>query len=375
MIAFLTIIYIAAVVVIFKVLKVKPRPWPIALMAVVGVVMLGAIVVLWTVAAPISMKSVVTRYVIQIVPYVKGQVVSIPAQPNVPLKKGDVLYQVDPAPYQYTVDQLTAQLAASRNNVLQLEASVRVAEAAVEVAQSNVAATKAAYDVAVAIEKENPAAIAKLKLVEAQENYAAAKAGLQQAQASVEQARAGLAAAKDTVVSVQSQLDTARFNLKECTVTAPSDGFVTDWQIQEGTFVVPMPMAAAGTFIDTSETYIVASFPAEQLIHVQPGQEVEMAFNSKPGQLFHGKVDNVIQASGEGQFTPSGKLPSAAAIGSYGFMAVKIRLDDRKAADSLALGTPGTVAIYTDWGKPFAVISKVAVRMQNWLYFLPIPGK
>ncbi len=110
MIAFLTIIYIVVVVLIFKVFKVKPRPWPIALMVVVGVVGLGAIIVLWTIAAPMSGRTVVTRYVVQIVPYVKGQVISIPAQPNVPLKKGDVLYKVDPAPYQYTVDQVTAQL-------------------------------------------------------------------------------------------------------------------------------------------------------------------------------------------------------------------------------------------------------------------------
>ncbi len=177
------------------------------------------------------------------------------------------------------------------------------------------------------------------------------------------------------MTSVQSQLDTAKFDLKECTVTAPADGFVTDWQISEGTFVVPMPMAAAGTFIDTSSTTVVASFPAEELMHVKPGQKVEVAFNSKPGQLFRGKVDNVIEASGQGQFTPSGKLPSAAAIGSPGLMAVKISLDDPKRADEVALGTTGTVAIYTDWGKPFHVISKVAVRMKKWLYFLPIPGK
>ena len=62
-------------------------------------------------------------------------------------------------------------------------------------------------------------------------------------------------------------------------------------------------------------------------------------------------------------------------IGSPGFSAVKIRLDDKEQAAALALGTPATVAIYTDWGKPFAMISKVAVRMQKWLYFLPLPAK
>ena len=100
-----------------------------------------------------------------------------------------------------------------------------------------------------------------------------------------------------------------------------------------------------------------------------------MAFKSRPGQLFQGKVENIIEATGEGQFAPGGKLPSAAQVGSPGFLAVKIRLDDEEQAAALALGTPAAVAIYTDWGKPFAMISKVAIRMQKWLYFLPLPPK
>jgi multidrug resistance efflux pump len=375
MIAFMTIIYVAVVVVIFKVFKVPPRPWPIAITVSAGLLMLGTILVLWTIAAPISPRAVVSRYVVQLVPYVKGQVISIPARPNVPLKKGDVLYEIDPAPYQYAVSQVAAQWSAAKNNVIQLEAGVRVAQAVVTKSNADVSTTKAAYDVAVAIQEENPMAIAKLKMVQAEEQYAAARAGLDQAEASEAQARAALAAARDTVIAVESQLELAKFNLRECTVTAPADGFVTDWQIREGTYVVAMPLAAAGTFIDTSETAIVAAYPAQSLVNVRPGQDVEMAFKSRPGQLFRGKVENVIQASGEGQFTPGGKLPSAAQLGSPGFLAVKIRLNDDEHAESLEMGSAGAVAIYTDWGKPFAIISKVTIRMQKWLYFLPLPGK
>ena len=373
MIAFIAIIYIAAVVLVFKVFKVKPGPWSIALMATIGVVLLGGIVILWTISAPLSPKAVVGRYVVELVPYVKGQVISIPAQPNVPLKKGDILFQIDPKPYQYAVDQVQAQLQAAKSNVTQMSATVRVAEANVRKAEANVTATKAALDVAVAIQKENPQAIAKLKMVQAEEDQAAALATLQVTQAAVEQARSGLAAANDTVNSVESQLQMAQFNLAECSVRAPADGFVTNWEIRVGTFVVPMPMASVGSFVDTTETFIVAPFSAQTLIHVKPGQEVEMAFKSQPGRLFRGTVANVIQATGEGQFTTGGKLPSAASIGSPGYLAVKIRPDEGEPTELLEMGSPGVVAIYTDWGKPFAMISKVAVRMKKWLYFLPMP--
>ena len=88
MIAFMTIIYVAAILLAFKVLRVPPRPWPIALFAVAGVLMLGTIVVLWTLAAPMSRKTVVTRYVIQIVPYEKGRVTGVPGATECATEKG-----------------------------------------------------------------------------------------------------------------------------------------------------------------------------------------------------------------------------------------------------------------------------------------------
>ncbi|TWU29595.1 HlyD family secretion protein [Bythopirellula polymerisocia] len=373
MIAFMTIIYVALVVLVFKVFKVKPSRWPIALLATIGILMLGIIVVLWTIAAPISTRAVVSRYVIQIVPIVKGQVISIPAEPNVPLKKGEVLYEIDPTPYEYQVNLSTAQLAAAKSNVTQLEASVRVAKATVEKAEADVATNQAASDVALAINKENPQAISKLKMVQAKESLAAAQAALAQAKASEDQAKAALVSAQDNIGVVESQLETAEFNLSGCTVKAPTDGFVTDWQIREGTYVVAMPFAAAGTFIDTEETMVVASLPAQMLLHVQPGNPVELAFKSQPGKLFRGKVENILQATGEGQFTTGGKLPSAAQLGSPGILAVKISLDEGQPIDELEMGAAGSVAIYTDWGKPFAMISKVTIRLKKWAYFLPLP--
>ncbi len=374
MIAFLTIIYVALVLLVFRVLKVPPRPWPIALTVTLGVVLLATVVVLWTLAAPISTMAVVGRYSVELVPWVKGRVTSIPAQPNVPLKQGDVLYTVDPAPYQYTVSQIEAQLAAAKGTVTQLQAGVRVAEAAVKRAEATVAASKAAFSVAAAIEKENAQAISRLKMVQAKEQYAADEASLQQAQGSQEQALAAVAVARDNRLGIESQLESARFDLEQCTVRAPADGYVTNWAIREGTFVVPMPFAAAGTFIDTSETWVFAPYSAQLLVNVQPEQQVEMAFKSRPGQLFRGTVNNVLQATGEGQVVTTGKLPSAASIGSAGYLAVKMKIEGDDAANALEMGSAGAVAIYTDWGKPFHMISKVTIRMKKWLYFLPLPG-
>ena len=376
MIAFITILYVLAIVLVFKVFRVRPRPWPIALFVTAGVLMIGGIVVCWTLAAPISERAVVTRYVIQIVPWVKGKVLRIPAKPNVPLVKGkNVLFEIDPAPYQDSLNLAQAQLKVSQSNVQELQAALQVAKANVDKAQAALSAAQFAYEADTKLAKDLAGAISELKLARDKANYEASQASLQQATGGKLQATEALQSGRDAVFSALAQVETAKFNLSQCTVTAPCDGFITDWQIREDTMVNPISAAAAGTFIDTSETFIVASFPAEELIHVRSGDDVELAFKSRPGWLFRGKVENIIEATGEGQFAPGGKLPSAAQVGSPGFLAVKIGLDDREQASALALGTPAAVAIYTDWGKPFAMISKVAVRMQKWLYFLPLPPK
>ena len=97
MIAAFTIIYCAAILVVFKVFKVKPRPVPIAVAVVVGVVFIGAIFIGWQFSAPVSKSITLSRYVVQIVPEVTGTIKEIQAQPNVLLKKDrDLLFEIDP---------------------------------------------------------------------------------------------------------------------------------------------------------------------------------------------------------------------------------------------------------------------------------------
>ena len=86
---------------------------------------------------------------------------------------------------------------------------------------------------------------------------------------------------------------------------APADGFVTDWQIRDGSMANPFSATAVGTFIDTSETFIVASFAAEELIHVQPGQNVELAFKSRPGNCFMAKSKTSLRPLAKGSLRPA----------------------------------------------------------------------
>src|SRR6516225_2465073 len=85
MIAFLVTVYAAVVLTLFKLKLVKPRPYPIAIVVLAGILMIGGVVVAWMQYAPMSGNLVTNQYVVQLVPYnVKGYVKKVFAKANEP---------------------------------------------------------------------------------------------------------------------------------------------------------------------------------------------------------------------------------------------------------------------------------------------------
>jgi multidrug resistance efflux pump len=421
-IALLVIVYTAFVLVLFKVLHLKPTPYLIAGLLVAGVLMIGGVIVAWKQSAPISDKLVTNQYVVQLVPYVKGQVKEVHARANEPLKEGDLLLQIDPAPYQFEVNQLEAQLNGSKANVLQAQAAAKAADENVAKAQDQVAEAQAAVvqardgvasaeaalakakaadvlaktteQIEVGLQRVDVGAIPKLRVDQAIQRrqeadavvgeadagtreaqsgeqhslavLSAARSTMNQAEAAAQRAAYAVMVARASVPAVEAQLGDARFNLAQCKMKAPSDGYLVNWQVQVGTMLTPL--AAAGTFINTSSIQVLASFPQNYLTNVREGDDVELVLDRYPGRLFTGKVDTVIPAAGGGQLAPSGSI--ATAVQSTGAATVKIVLNDPAVARKLSIGLGGTAAIYTRVGKPTHIISKVTMRMKKWLLYV-----
>jgi membrane fusion protein (multidrug efflux system) len=326
--------------------------------------------VAWTLSAPISSKLVTTQYVVALVPYVKGQVKTVHAQANQPMKKGDLLLEIDPEPYQYTVNQRQGQLRAATASVEQAQAAAETAQATLNKAKAADMLAKTQEQIALNIKRRDVAAISTLKVAEATQQSVEASAAVEQAEASARQAIFAVEVAKGNVTTIEAELADARFNLAQCKMTAPADGYVVNWQVQPGTMLVPLPVAAAGTYVSTEDISVIAVFPQNYLTNVQPGDDVEVVLDPHPGRLFKAKVDSVIAASGGGQFTTSGKIPNAAEPASSGAYAVKILFTDETVARTLSMGSGGAAAVYTKRGKPVHIISKVTIRMKKWLLYV-----
>src|SRR5215471_8386775 len=104
---------------------------------------LTALILALNVVAPSSHDVRVLKYVVNVVPQVRGHVVEVPAEGNKPMKKGDVLFKIDPSPYQNTVNVLEAKLANTQGSNRELQEQLTGAVAQVAAARSSIEAASA----------------------------------------------------------------------------------------------------------------------------------------------------------------------------------------------------------------------------------------
>jgi multidrug resistance efflux pump len=374
MLTLITLGYIGIVVLAYKVIKIKVTPASIAIFAVIGVLVLGGVTATWKFSAPMTGKMVVKRNVIALLAAVdsKQLISKIYVPQNQPVKKGTPLYEYDPRPNQYALDQLTAQLTAAQQNILELQAAVEVATATIDKAKAAQTYYKSLIETAEGIQRDNPAAVAALKVEVARQTYNASQAAVEQAVASKQAAEFALASAKQAIKAIAAQVGTAKLNLEQNVVKAPADGYIMNMQAIVGTMGTTVSTRNQASFMDMTETIVDAVLPMNLVKHVAPGDPVEIAFKSLPGQIATGKVYQVVEYTGEGQLDMTGVVPKVKSIGSKGMLVVRIVLDDQELAKQLPLGGAGTTAIYTKFAEPFHIITKITVRIKAWMNYVPI---
>ena len=104
-----------------------------------------------------------------------------------------------------------------------------------------------------------------------------------------------------------------------------------------------------------------------------PCDAVEVVFTKMPGQVFAGKIILIGEATGESQLSASATLQSLSGAPARARWPVQVKLDDEAVAASLPQGAGGSLAVYTDAGAPFHIISKVVMRMNAWMGYLTAP--
>jgi membrane fusion protein, multidrug efflux system len=333
---------------------------------IVASVVVLLLVILETDRNPRTGDASVRANFIEIAPEVSGRLVQLPAKDNAFVKKGDLLFVIDPRPYEYALQQALSDQAAleeqiiderrkiaaqhnaadaamaglhsSKTGIKTAGSSVDVAKAAVSRAQAAATAADAHLKYATNdLNRIEPLLKKKYVTVDqvdqantavrvAQGNYDEAQAALAQAQAQYAEAvlhqdQAGAAASEsaarlgqaihavdriETLLSERpakaAKVDSARLDLERTRVVAPFDAYVTNMNISEGAYA--HPGSPLFTLIDTRNWWVIANYRESKLKNIRPGMHVDVYVMSHPDRRFNGVVESI----GYGVFPEDGAV-------------------------------------------------------------------
>src|SRR4051812_10596124 len=372
-------------------IKLKWLPWNIGTqvtVVIIPIVGLAMLILALNVFAPSSSDVRVYKYTVPIVSQVRGRVVEVPVEEgNRLVKKGDVLFKIDPTPYQLEVNTLEAQLVGASGSQREVVEQEKGAYAKIEESQNRVREADARLDLA----KKRAAQYRELartgagskfdleqaetEVLEQQNQFDAARNAEAQARASLGQIQQRLASRVKggeyaQVAQVRAQLDNARWLLDQTTTRSPCDCYVVNLQLRPGGFVGQVALSQVMTLVE-AEGQVLAMYNQNELHQVKPGDEAEFTLDTLPGRVIKAKVDSIVWAQGQGQLTAAGVIPATGfAVQPPGRYAVKFDIEQRDRALFLAAGAAGHAAIYTEHGEAIHILRKVILRVGSYISYL-----
>ncbi len=325
---------------------------------------------------PYSKEMFVQSYVVQMAPEYGGLVKEVNVTANQPVKKGDILFQMDPEPLQYRVDRLQAQLAAADAGVAELDQQLVESQANVKRISAELEVTRIQYlQFKTAAEKS---AISRLRVEQVEKDIKVLEAELESAKAAERLNEIALESEvgdqHTAVAEVLAQLNEAKYNLKNTAIRAPSDGYVSNLQIYPGSFVrLKQPIM---TFINSEEHWLVATVPQRGVQRLRTGDKAEIAFDMYPGKVFDAEIESVVWATGNSQGIPAGVLPQMSQVQGAKLYAVRMRMVDPDPDYPLRFGASGLAAMYsTDAAGFLLVLRKLELQSESFLNYIYNPFK
>ena len=297
---------------VFKVFKVPLNKWTSTTAVLGGVISIGFLLLMMGMFHPFTKEARIYSLTTPILPTVKGRVIEVNVTTGDRINKGDLLFRIDPEPFEYAVKGLEAELT---------------------LAVSNLEDATTLYEKKVGTEK------------------------------SVE-------LAQRTVDSLTAELSNARFELEETEVHASDDGHVAQVRLRPGALAVPMPFSPLMTFVHDKDRFLLAGFQQNPLQNIKPGFEAEVIFTALPGKVFSATVLGISEIMGQGQLLPDGRLIQMDKVTSAGRVMIAITIEDDMSNFQLPVGVKANVAVYSETWKPVAIIRKVLLRVMSWENYL-----
>jgi len=356
----LILLIIYSLIVWFIFFKKKWLPWNITSQVIVVTIplfILAVIILFMNIVAPSSHDVRAMNYTIPIVPRVAGQVTEVPIEPNRPIKKGDVLFKIDPVPFEAAEKAAAATLQGAKDSL------------------ENAANKKASLTPRIDLAKKRVEQFTALAAT-----GAGKRADLEQAQSDLGNLESEFLAADATESQAKAQIKkseadliNAKYDLEGTTYFAPANGRVTNLALRPGVRATTVTANAVMSFIEEDDPWILAFYHQNELRYVEPGNEAEIFLKTYPNRIIKCKVDSIMWATAQGQMPISGWVGTTSALGlADDRLAVRLLVGPKDRDLFLAAGAVGAGAIYTEHVKFLHIIRKVFVRVStkmDWFVF------
>ncbi|WP_312057184.1 HlyD family secretion protein [Pantoea brenneri] len=252
--------------------------------------------------SPWTRDGKVRAELVDITPQVSGRITQLQVKDNQFVHRGQLLLTLDPVPWQIALDNADAQL------------------------------SKAQADLARAQHEFNRRSRLPRNVISAED---------------LDAARLAANAAAASTKAAQAELDRARWNLQQTTLTAPTDGWITNLTLRPGNYATAgSPLFA---LVDSHSYYVVGYFEETKLRHIRPGAAAQVVLYSNGARL-QGQVDSIGRAIYDQSIeTDSGLVPDVKPNVPWVRLAqrvpVRIHLDPLPADVPLVAGTTCTITI------------------------------
>ena len=374
----LALIYVSFCIAIFKIFRIPVNEWSLSTAVLGGIIGISLTLLVMNYNHPFTANARIYFAVTPILPTVKGRVVEVPVQANAPLKEGDVLFRVDPKPFEYVIAEKKAALAEAEQNVKQLKASFDQAAAQAEKANAQLQLAEQNYDRQAQLFKSN--VVAQATLDTATRNLDVSKQSFAAAKAEEERARlaytSNIGGVNTAVAKLRAELADAEFDLEQTTTRAAGPGFVTQVSLRPGMYAIPAQLRTSMFFVNTGprDRELGAAFQQNSLQRVKAGDDAEVAFDAVPGRVFKGKVRTVVDAISTGQLGTTVGLIEPETRTTAGRAVAIIDVSDEMRDYQIPLGATAQVAIYTEHWHHLALLRKILLRMRSWENYVYFEG-
>ena len=403
MIAFLAVVYCVGLYLVF--IKFRLLPFNLLAQVLVGAVgFIGLLVVLFGMnyTQPFSVGTTVSGLTTQIEARVPGKVIEVDVKDDSFVKKGQVLFKMDPQPYvdqlhhaqaayaeaeirtSTTIQQDTQRVNSATAQVNAVQAQIRATQAAIGVTEAQLNLAKTRLKEYTELKSKNAGSLFEVERYETDvkaltdqvaaqnQQMAAQKQQLVAAQAELVQAQTALQEAikiqPEVLAGLNAEVTGAQWSVDQTMIVAPDDGYVTQVTLQPGTMVSIGPvMAFVG---QRSKPLLVVTVMQNYVNVVKPGAEAEVATPALPGKILHARVLAVERATGSGALYAEGRLKRAYEPAFPDRMYVILDLEDGLKDTILPIGINGWISIRGQEWKDLFIIRQVIMRWYTWTNYV-----